>query len=119
MKKPLSRLLLLTVILNTVSIAAFSQIYVEIRPVVPVVVRTPAPDPSFIWIEEDWKPGPNGYKYAGGHWVRPPQRGYFWQPGHWKKHPSNNGQAWVPGRWSKGKGWANGRGWKQKGKKRH
>jgi len=81
--------------------AAAQEIYVKIRPTPPVVVRTVAPSPHHVWIEEEWKPnGHGGYIYAGGYWAAPPRPGAIWVPGHWKRHPEH-GEYWVAGHWKR------------------
>lgn len=97
MKKNLVKLMFLVVILFTVSLSASAQIYVKIRPVVPVMVRPPQPSHQHIWIDEEWEPNAGQYRYAGGHWALPPHRGYIRRPGHWKR--SNQGQVWIRGSW--------------------
>ncbi|MBK7434773.1 MAG: YXWGXW repeat-containing protein [Chitinophagaceae bacterium] len=99
MKKSFSRLLLLMVVLFTVSTAASAQIYVRIRPPVPVIVRPPQPSRTHVWIDEEWAPNGRSYRYSGGHWATPPRRGYHRQQGHWKQ--TRRGNVWVQGRWSR------------------
>ena len=88
---------------NTVAGAAYSasaQIYIKVRPVVPVRVRPVAPGPQAIWIDEEWKPNGKAYVYAGGYWATPPHQGFIWIPGHWKRHPEY-GEYWIAGHWKK------------------
>jgi hypothetical protein len=101
MKKALVRLLFLSVIIFAVSFSVSAQIYVKIRPTIPVVVRTAQPDHSQVWIDEEWEPNGNAYRYAGGHWARPPHPGYIWRNGHWRRH-HKDGEEWVSGGWRKG-----------------
>jgi WXXGXW repeat (2 copies) len=97
MQKNLIKLLLSVVILFTVSFSASSQIYVKVRPVVPVTVRPPQPSPAHVWIDEEWEPRGKDYRYAGGHWATPPHRGYHRTPGRWRH--SNHGDVWIQGSW--------------------
>lgn len=101
MKKHLIKLLAILVIFFTVSFSASAQIYVTIRPPVPVIVRPPQPSQTYIWVDEDWEPRGKTYRYSGGHWVNPPHQSYKWNPGHWKHH--KRGNIWVRGNWKKGK----------------
>lgn len=98
MKKKLIKLSFLFVILFTVSFSASAQIYVTIRPPVPVIVRPPQPSRVHVWVNEEWEPNGSSYRYSGGHWVAPRQ-GYYRRPGHWKH--SKRGQVWVQGSWGK------------------
>jgi WXXGXW repeat (2 copies) len=98
MKKKLIKSLFFLVIIFTVSFSASAQIYVKIRPVVPVVtVRPPQPSRNHVWIDEEWEPRGHGYKYSGGHWANPPHRGYTRRSGHWQH--SRRGDVWVQGSW--------------------
>ena len=99
MKKKLIKLLFLFVILFTVSFSAPAQIYVKIRPTFPVVVRSAPPSRTHVWINEEWEPRGNSYRYSGGHWERPPQRGYIRRPGHWRH--SSRGDVWIRGSWGR------------------
>jgi len=98
MKKHLSKVAVLAVIILAVSFSASAQIYVKVRPVVPVVVRPAPPSPVHVWIDEEWEPRGGTYVYVGGHWAAPPHPGYVWVPGHWRRHDVY-GEAWVPGHW--------------------
>jgi hypothetical protein len=97
MKKYLSKLALLSVIALAVSFTASAQIYVKIRPSVPVIVRPAPPSPTHVWIDEEWEPRGGTYVYAGGHWASPPHPGWAWIPGHWKRE--GRGEWWVKGHW--------------------
>ncbi len=99
MKKQLIKLLTILVIFFTVSFSTSAQIYVTIRPPVPVIVRPPQPSQTYVWIDEEWEPSGRTYRYSGGHWVSPPHPGFIRQPGHWKKH--KRGNTWVRGNWKK------------------
>jgi hypothetical protein len=100
MKKKSVRLLLLFAVLFSICFSASAQIYVKIRPPVPVIVRPPQPSRGQIWINEEWEPNNGNYRYSGGHWQVPPQRGNVWVPGHWKRN-NHKGNLWVPGKWKK------------------
>ena len=89
-----------TVIALAISFSASAQIYVKVRPVAPVVVRTAAPSAAHIWIGEEWEPRGGTYAYVGGHWAAPPHPGWIWVPGHWKRH-DRRGEVWVRGHWRK------------------
>lgn len=98
MKKNLLRLVLLFVVVFVVSEYASAQVYVRIRPVAPVVVRTAQPSHDHVWIDEEWEPNGGEYRYTGGHWALPPHPGYHWKRGHWRHH-GNDGERWVGGSW--------------------
>jgi hypothetical protein len=99
MKKNLFKLLLLIVVLFTVFFSASAQIYVKIRPVFPIVVRTVQPSHQHVWIEEDWESRGGTYVYVGGHWVNPPLNRYVWKKGHWKHN--RRGNIWIRGTWKR------------------
>ena len=80
--------------------SASAQIYIKVRPVVPVRVRPVAPGPQAIWVGEEWKPNGKAYVYAGGYWASPPHPGFIWIPGHWKRHPEY-GEYWIAGHWKR------------------
>jgi WXXGXW repeat (2 copies) len=98
MKKDLIKWLFLIVIFFSVSSPVSAQIYVKIRPAAPVIVRTAQPSRDHVWIDEEWEPNGNSYKYSGGHWEAPPHPGYAWRPGHWR-HYGRRGEIWVHGGW--------------------
>ena len=98
MKKKLVRLLLLVMFVFSISFSASAQIYVKIRPVIPVVVRTERPGPEHVWVNEEWEPNNGAYRYSGGHWEAPPHPGYRYREGHWK-HNGRRGDKWVRGNW--------------------
>jgi hypothetical protein len=100
MKKSFIKLLLFSVILFAISSAASAQVYVKVRPTVPVSVRTERPNSGSIWIGEEWEPNGGAYRYSGGRWATPPHPGYHWRNGYWKKH-HEDGEGWVPGGWRK------------------
>lgn len=104
MKKKLVRLLFLAGILFTVSGPAAAQIYVKIRPTIPVVVRSERPSRNHVWINEEWQPNGRGYRYSGGRWDTPPRRGYTWRQGYWKHNRRNHTQVWISGSWRNSRG---------------
>jgi len=79
--------------------SANAQIYIGVRPVAPVYVRTEAPSPRHVWIDEDWHERGGRYEWSGGHWAEPPHAGYRYHPGHWDH--SEHGHVWRQGRWHK------------------
>jgi hypothetical protein len=99
MKNKLSKLLVLVVILLAATFSAAAQIYVQIRPVYPVMVKPPQPSPVYVWINEEWEPSGNSYRYTGGHWEAPAQPGYYRRPGYWQR--SKHGNRWIQGSWAK------------------
>ena len=107
MKKKSSKLLFLFALIFAISFSASAQIYVTVRPPVPVIVRPPQPSPAYVWVNEEWEPDGTSYKYSGGHWVSPPQEGYYRRPGYWRR--SNQGQVWVKGDWYKKENGNNGK----------
>ncbi len=81
MKKMVSRVAILSLIVLAVSFTASAQVYVTVRPPVPRIVRPPAPSPAHVWIDEEWAGNGGAYAYAGGRWVIPPHPGWVWIPG--------------------------------------
>ena len=100
MQKILARTAILSVITLAVAFSASAQVYVKIRPVAPVIVRTAAPSPSHVWIGEEWESRGGQYVYVGGHWAAPPHPGWAWVPGHWKHH-DRRGEVWIRGHWKR------------------
>jgi hypothetical protein len=98
MKKSSIKMLLFSFLVAGASLSASAQIYVKIRPVMPVVVQTERPGPAHVWIGEEWREDGGNYTYAGGYWGAPPQAGYRWYPGHWNHH-RRHGDQWVRGGW--------------------
>jgi len=95
--KKLTNLMVVSAILFGAS-SASAQIYVKIRPVVPVVVATGRPSPGYVWIGEEWTEDGGNYRYAGGYWANPPHPGYKWKKGHWNNR-KDHGNQWVRGSW--------------------
>ena len=109
MKNKLIKVSFLVTLFFTVALSATAQVYVSIRPPVPVIVRPPQPTVTHVWVSEEWEPVGNSYRYSGGHWAAPPSPGYYRKPGHWKTN--KQGQYWVPGGWgNNGNGQAKGHG---------
>ncbi len=98
MKKKSLKLLFLLFVLFTVSFSVSSQVYVKIRPTVPLIVRPAQPSHRHVWIDEEWQPDHGSYRYSGGHWDAPPHRGYIRRPGHWRRH-DQDGDEWIQGSW--------------------
>ena len=98
MKNKFIRQLSILVLFLGLSLSAAAQIYVQIRPARPVIIRTQPPGREYIWIQDEWEPNGVVYRYSGGHWVLPPQHGVKWKKGHWKRNPKV-GYLWVPGKW--------------------
>lgn len=98
MKKHLGKIAILSVLVMAFSISASAQIYVKVRPVVPVVVHSERPGPAHVWVNEEWEWRDGRYVSTGGRWVAPPRAGMVWVPGHWKKY-RHDGWQWMPGRW--------------------
>jgi len=95
--KKLTNLIVVSAILFGAS-SASAQIYVKIRPVVPVVVVTDRPSPGYVWIGEEWTEDGGNYRYAGSYWANPPHPGYKWKKGHWNNR-KDHGNQWVRGSW--------------------
>ncbi len=100
MKNKLFKLLLLSGLVLGSIFTASSQIYIQVVPPSPVLVKSPQPSPEYIWVGDEWEPNDGTYKYTGGYWVSPPNKGYVWVPGHWKNN-KRHGSFWVPGKWRK------------------
>jgi len=96
MKKNLGRVAILSLIVMAFSLGASAQIYVNVRPEPPVIVRTTAPSPQHVWIGEEWETRNGAYVHTGGHWALPPHPGWRWIPGHWAHR---RGWYWIPGHW--------------------
>ena len=77
--------------------SASAQIYVHVRPVAPVIVRTDAPSPDHVWIGEDWREKNGHYEHTGGRWEAPPHAGDHYNAGHWSH--GKKGDAWHKGGW--------------------
>jgi hypothetical protein len=98
MKKHFGKILLLSFVVMASCLTASAQIYVTVRPPVPVIVRPVAPSPAHIWIDEEWSEQGGRYVYAGGHWAVPPHPGWIWVPGFWRRE-GHHGERWMRGHW--------------------
>jgi hypothetical protein len=100
-KKPMGKLMLPFALFLVLALGAAlqgsAQIYVNVRPVAPVVVRTAAPTPHHVWIGEEWEVRNGVYVHTGGRWAEPPHPGWMWVPGHWVRE--HRGEIWRPGHW--------------------
>lgn len=101
MKRMQKILLVLALLLSSGSFGANAQIYVGIRPTIPVYVRAERPSPRHVWVDEEWV-------WRDGHWAEPPQVGYVWVGGRW--HHERDGYRWERGHWDHGRGHGYGRG---------
>jgi len=100
MKMNLTKTMMIVVLVVAASFAAATasaQVYVTVRPTYAPVVRSAAPSPAHVWIEEDWAYRGGHYVAVGGHWVAPPHPGWIWIPGRWVQ--SRRGWRWMPGHW--------------------
>jgi len=79
--------------------SASAQVYVSVHPVWHPIVRTVAPSPRHVWIDEDWEWRDGAYVAVGGRWVEPPHPGWIWYPGHWRH--GDRGHRWYPGHWGR------------------
>lgn len=99
MKRNQQFLLALAIAMSCSVYSASAQIYVHIRPVPRIVVRTEAPSPQHVWVNEDWHERNGRYEDNGGHWEAPPAPGYRYHEGHWDH--SKQGHRWHEGGWHK------------------
>ena len=72
------------------------QIFVQVRPQAPMVVRPPRPRPEHIWVEGEWIWRGGRYEYVNGYWA-PPRPGFHYVPGFWRH--TRRGEVWIPGGW--------------------
>jgi hypothetical protein len=98
MKKNLISAMILSFVLVAISFTASAQIYVTVRPPVPVIVRPEAPSHAHVWIGEEWEERGGQYAYVGGHWAAPPYARAIWVPGHWRRE-GRRGERWIRGHW--------------------
>jgi hypothetical protein len=96
-RKHLGIFAVVAILVTAASFSASAQIYVNVRPVAPVVVRTEAPSPRHVWIGEEWEVRNGAYVHTGGRWAEPPHPGWVWIPGHWNH--DGRGHYWKPGHW--------------------
>jgi hypothetical protein len=85
------------------SLSASAQVYISVRPPAPVIIVTERPNPSYVWIGEEWVVDGAGYRHVGGYWGKPPSSGYKWKQGYWS-NSKGHGQHWVSGKWHGKKG---------------
>ena len=95
-------MLALAIVMSFGIASASAQIYVNLRPERPHYVRTVAPSPRHVWIDEDWQERDGRYEWNGGRWAEPPHEGDRYRPGHWGH--SDHGHSWKAGRWDHGHG---------------
>ncbi len=98
MKKNKKLLLALAIAMFCGTYSASAQIYVHVRPIARVVVRTEQPSPQHVWVREDWRENNGRYEDRGGRWVAPPAEGYKYHEGHWDH--SRQGHRWHQGGWN-------------------
>ena len=80
------------------SAVADAQIYVKIRPPMPVVqVRPPMPTPMHVWVSGDYVNHGGHYEYNEGYWEKPKGNKHRRTEGYWKN--SKHGWEWKPGHW--------------------
>jgi hypothetical protein len=77
---------------------ACSSGYVAEEPTYVVVSRPQQPNPTYVWVGDDWTWNRQTKVYVRreGNWVAP-NRGRTYAPGYWRK--TNRGNQWVSGRW--------------------
>ncbi len=98
MKKTFVKFMLFSALFLGAYWSASAQIYVRVRPIAPVIVRTERPSSAHVWIGEEWNSDGGSYRYSGGHWDAPPHQGDRWGRGHWS-HDREHGNHWVNGSW--------------------
>ncbi len=96
MKKILLFAVLFTGVQLISSCSSAQRIYVNVRPVAPVVVRPVAPRPEYLWVEPEWVWRGGRYVYVNGYWAAP-RVGYRYTPGYWRH--TRRGEVWVVGGW--------------------
>ena len=99
--KKITKVLMLLAATSLFAVASSNaQIIVRVRPHRPgpaVVVRTPAPSPRHVWVDEEWTPNGREYAYHPGYWAMPPHPRAVWISGHWAHR--RGGSVWIPGHW--------------------
>ncbi len=50
-----------------------------------VIVETGRPGPDYVWVNGYWEGEPGHYRWAAGHWDRPPHRGAVWVAPRWDR----------------------------------
>ncbi len=96
MKKYIRTIALLSLLVAGVSFSACAQVYVNIRPAAPVIVRPVAPSPRHVWVDGGWAVRGGRYVWTDGYWVVP-RRGHHYIPGRWDHR--RGGWVWVGGYW--------------------
>ena len=97
MKRFQKLLLACAILMSCGAYSGSAQIYVHIRPIGPVIIRSTQPSPRHIWVNEDWRERDGRYEYSGGHWAEPPHEGSRYREGRWKH--DRRGDTWKPGGW--------------------
>ena len=92
--------MLISITLIAFTVSASAQIFVKVRPTVPVFVQSERPSPAHVWIGEEWNEEGGRYVNNGGHWATPPHAGYRWYQGHWNHR--RKGEQWIHGGWRRG-----------------
>jgi len=99
MKKYFGKILFALGLMLSLSFAASAQVIVKVRPTHEVVVRSHAPSPRHVWVEEEWVARNGRYEYVPGYWAEPHHGYHVWVRGHWATH--RHGYYWVPGHWAR------------------
>jgi hypothetical protein len=76
-------------------------VVVRAGPPADVVETVPASlGPAYVWVKGHyrWDANAQGYAWAPGHWVVPPQGYHEWVAGHWVEQ--GGGWLWVEGHWN-------------------
>ncbi len=97
MKKLLRSFWAFAFVLTISVVSASAQIYVNVRPTIPVYTRVERPGPHHVWVDEEWVERNGRYEWAGGYWAEPPRPGVIWIGGFWRHGP--RGDVWVRGHW--------------------
>ncbi len=100
MQKAKKILFALAITMSSGIASASAQIYVNLRPSLPVYIRTEAPSPRHVWVGEEWRERDGRYEWNGGHWVEPPHEGDRYNQGYWRH--SSRGDRWQEGHWGHG-----------------
>jgi len=98
MKKLLSILSLLFIVMVFTTGCGPSYVTVRTRPQPPVYARPVAPGANYVWVEGEWVRSRGGYIYKRGYWAAPRQRYHQYIPGHWQHR--RNGWVWIAGHWN-------------------
>lgn len=98
MKKYLSRIIIVAILLTAVSCNDHFRFVISPIPGTPLMIRPITPGVGNIWIGGEWFWNGRNYAWRDGYWTLPLE-GYEWFPGYWKKR--NKGWFWEPGHWRK------------------